>query len=149
MDRECYPYMQLKVEEYFFVSNGKRKIAKSVTFDQAADKTVNLCFGDLRPDGGIDDKADSNNGDIVKVIATVLNILRQFCMQHPDTRVYIEGSTKLRTLLYNRVLNNYYTILSREFSILCYANNYDDIRLVPFDAQHKWQYWAFLITKQS
>jgi hypothetical protein len=32
----------------------------------------NLGFGDLLPDGKIDDKVTSNNGDIIKVLSTVI-----------------------------------------------------------------------------
>jgi hypothetical protein len=33
-------------------------------------------FGDRLPDGSIDDTANSNNGDIVKVLATVIAVLK-------------------------------------------------------------------------
>ena len=149
MERESYPYTQIRSEQYFFVSEGKSRIAKSVTFDQVADKTVNLCFGDLLSDDRTDDIANSNNGDIVKVVATVLHILRQFFIQHPEMRVYIEGSTRLRMLLYNRVLKNYYNTLSKEFSITCYTNNKDDIRTLEYDPEVESQYLAFMITNKS
>lgn len=41
MDRESYPYTQLEPERFLFISEGKRRIARWVTFHQMADKTVN------------------------------------------------------------------------------------------------------------
>jgi len=35
-------------------------------------------FGDLQPDGSIDDKANSNNGDMIKVLATMVQVLGDF-----------------------------------------------------------------------
>lgn len=103
MNQKPYVYKHLHSKQYFFVSEGKERIAKMVAFEPLSDDTVNLCFGDLLPDGSIDDAAISNNGDIVKVLATVIDILRLFCSQHPDIQIYIEGSTELRTMLYERI----------------------------------------------
>jgi hypothetical protein len=39
-----------------------------------------LSFGDLLPDGSIDDMADSNNGDILRVLSTVVQIIKDFIL---------------------------------------------------------------------
>ena len=149
MNRKPYPFKQLEVNQFFFISEGRKRIAKGINFMQIADNVVNLCFGDLSPDGSVDDTVNSNNGDIVKIMSTVLDVLRQFCLQHPDMQVYIEGSTALRTMLYTRILKNYYTTLSREFSIMCIIKDDDSFELVSYDPLFDLQYWAFLIKRKS
>jgi hypothetical protein len=79
---------------------------------------VNIGFGDLMPDGSIDDKANSNNGDIVKVLATIVEILKHFTIQHPQAVIYFRGNTVERTKLYTRVLKTYYSVFSKEFKMI-------------------------------
>jgi hypothetical protein len=84
-------------------------------------------FGDLLPDGTVDDKANSNNGDIAKVMVTVIEILKHFTSQHPSMEIYFEGSTAERTKLYGRILKAYYPIFrlyhKKNFLNLLYAHN--------------------------
>jgi len=58
---------------------------------------MNLGIGDLLPNGSFDDKANSNNGDILKVLATVVYILKHYTSQNPEIMVFFTGSTKERT----------------------------------------------------
>lgn len=77
MSQISYPYYRLQSWRYVFVSDGKKKIQKIVDFVPLRQgNIINLGFGDLSPDGSIDDKANSNNGDIIKVLATVIDILK-------------------------------------------------------------------------
>ncbi len=73
----------------------------------------NLAFGDLLPDASIDVNAVSNNGDIVKVLATVVDILKNFTSLDPGVSIYFLGSTSERTKLYARILRTYYLIFSK------------------------------------
>jgi hypothetical protein len=58
-----YPYKRLKPKRYLFVSDGKKRIAKVVDFvPLGIGNILNMGFGDLLPDGSLDDKANSNNG---------------------------------------------------------------------------------------
>lgn len=74
-------------------------------------------FGDLLPDGSINDKANSNNGDILKVMATVVDILKHFTARYPGKVIYFVGSTDERTRLYGRILRTYYYSFSQEFAL--------------------------------
>ena len=67
MTQTAYPYRKIRSKRYHFISVGKKRIEKAVEFIAIGGNIFNLAFGDLLPDGSIDDKAVSNNGDIVKV----------------------------------------------------------------------------------
>jgi hypothetical protein len=76
MSRTPYAYYKENGSRYKFISSGKRAIEKVVEFTPTTLKNVyNLGFGDLLPNGEMDDTANSNNGDIIKIFATVVNIL--------------------------------------------------------------------------
>ncbi len=86
MMQVSYPYKRLQSWRYGFVSDGKRKIQKIVDFIPI-DKgnIVSLGFEDLLTDGSIDDKANSNNGDILRVLVTVVDILKDFTSSYPNS----------------------------------------------------------------
>src|ERR1700748_1610973 len=96
-----YPYEQIHSTRYVFTSDGVRKIRKVVGFTPLGiGNIINMGFGDQLPDGTIDDQADSNNGDITKVLATVIDIIKHFTTRHPKAVIYFRGSTPDRTKLY-------------------------------------------------
>ena len=101
------------------------------------------------PDDSIDDKANSNNGDLVKVLATVIEILRHFTMQYPDAEIYFEGSTEDRTALYARILKNYYSIYSKEFAIAGVIDAENTINIIPYEPSSERKFLAFLIKRIS
>lgn len=76
---------------------------------------------DVLTDGSIDDKANSNNGDIVKVLGTIVQIMIDYTGKFPDIEIFFEiffaGSTPERTRLYFRIVRTYYTLFSKEFTI--------------------------------
>lgn len=107
---------------YIFESIGRNgSIFKVVIFSKIEENIYNLGFGDYDPlnndidtdiDTDIDDKIVSDNGDMVKVIATVVGIALKFLSENPMTYLYIKGSTPLRTQLYNRTINrNFYDFI--------------------------------------
>lgn len=104
-------------------------------------------FGDLLPDGSVDDKANSNNGDLVKVLATVIEILKDFTSQNPGVEIYFEGSTKERTKLYDRILKTYYPIFIKDFEIACVLVVHGEFQIVPYDRSINNTYIAFIIKR--
>jgi len=71
MINNAYPFEQTKFSSYRFVSVGRKQILKEVAFAHTGQKNVvNMGFGDVMPDGTIDDMANSNNGDITKYART-------------------------------------------------------------------------------
>ena len=84
MNREPYLYNKEFSTRYRFFSTGKKPVEKIVEFTPLAIENIyNLGFGDLLPDGSIDDKANSNNGDIIKVLSTVIYIIKDFTEENP------------------------------------------------------------------
>jgi hypothetical protein len=57
----------------------------------------NLVYGDLNPEGSIDDMAISNNGDIIKFFLTIIDIVQFYTRQFPIHKIHFSGSTKQRT----------------------------------------------------
>lgn len=150
MSQISYPYYRLQSWRYVFVSDGKKKIQKIVDFVPLRQgNIINLGFGDLSPDGSIDDKANSNNGDIIKVLATVIDILKDFTSFHPNAQVFFAGSTDERTRLYNRILKLYYLDFSKEFIIVGATIINGRIHYSPYDPNFHKDYSAFIIKRIS
>ena len=63
----------------------------------------NLALGDVRPDGTLDVFSKSNNGDMEKILATVIQTLMVFLAYHSEANVFFAGSTPTRTRLYQIV----------------------------------------------
>ncbi len=60
-----------------FTSIGKREIVKVVVFQKTKEKGVyNLAMGDLIANETFSDTEISNNGDVRKVLTTVVNIVQ-------------------------------------------------------------------------
>ncbi len=92
--------------EFQFVSVGpKGTIIKVVRFGKVRDKLYNLAFGDLVSDD-FDDEIISDNGDMRKIISTLVNIVHSFAQSNPTTRIAIVPVDNKRRLLYNRIFNN-------------------------------------------
>jgi len=109
----------------------------------------NLAFGDLLPDGTIDDTSNSNNGDIVKVLATVISILKDFTAKNPKAYVFFTGSTGERVQLYRRILKSYYSMFSKDFKIMAYIRSDDTYTQVEFDPEIKAEYEGFIVKKNN
>lgn len=108
---------------------------------------VNLGFGDVLPDGSIDDQANSNNGDIVRVLATVVDILRHFTTKFPKAEIYFRGSTGERTRLYSRIIRTYYSQFNTEFAIAGVLRVEGQNHIYPYDPNSGVDYYAFLIKR--
>lgn len=146
MQKPSYPYRQLKPTRYFFISTGLQDIEKVVDFMPSPFIGVlNLAFGDLSEDGTISDAVQSNNGDILKVMSTVVNIVKHFTACYPHYRISFMGSTSERTLLYARILKMYYQEFSKDFIIKGVTKETEEE--VDFDCENPYLYERFIIQK--
>lgn len=102
----------------------------------------NLGFGDLNELGDLSDEAVTNNGDMSKVLATVVSTLFVFFTVYPAATVYFRGSTGLRTQLYQRIIQSNLTDFESFLLILGIKNGAEQL----FDKQT--QYDSFLIRKR-
>ena len=111
-------------QTYTFTSIGENGvIQKLVRFLEIGENLFNLGFGDFDPvTEQVSDTIVSNNGDMVKVLATIVSILRVFLSENPDVSVIIDGSTPSRIRLYRIIINNYYDDFVKEFIIFGYKD---------------------------
>lgn len=109
-----------------FLSEGPRgRIVKLIEFEPMnLPGLYNLAFGDVDPDSGlVDDKRVSDNGDMEKVLATVVAAVYAFCGRYPQAWVYATGSTGARTRLYRMGINKYFDVVDADFEIMGEANS--------------------------
>jgi hypothetical protein len=87
---------------YEFLSQGPRGTIKKVVFYQEIEENIfNLAFGDWdEKKQKIDDRIRSNNSDRDKVLATVAFTVMDFIKYHPESLIFVQGSTPARTRLY-------------------------------------------------
>jgi hypothetical protein len=79
-----------------FISSGKHgQIRKRILFQPTDIQGVyNLAFGDLSPDGEIDDQTISNNGDRDKILATIVRSVDLYTGRYPRRWVYYPRSSR-------------------------------------------------------
>lgn len=143
-----YLFDRTRASEYSFTSIGRRTITKNVVFTHTGVRNIfNMGFGDVLLDGSINDKANSNNGDIVKVLATIVHIMIDFTSELPDMEIFFTGSTPERTRLYTRILNTYYATFSKEFIIKGLIFDKSDYIEAPFKPNSGLKYLGFIIKK--
>ncbi len=119
MNHPPYSFSRSRATRYTFTSIGQSKIEKVVDFTPTGVRNIfNIGFGDLLEDNTVDDKANSNNGDIIKVLSTVIQIINDFTSgRFSGAEVFFAGSTIERTRLYARILKTYYASFSKQFNI--------------------------------
>jgi len=146
-----YPKYQYRSESsmtyYEFISEGpKGLIKKIVEFTETGTENVyNLGFADY------DDKTKttsdvsvSNNGDSLKVLATIASTVYAFTQKYPKAWILATGSTSVRTRLYRMGITNNLAEIS------------DDFKVFGLNANGEWEqfivgedYEAFLLTKKE
>ena len=150
MNKTPYLYNREVSTRYRFLSTGRRPVEKIVQFTPLDLKNIyNLGFGDLLADGEIDDKANSNNGDIIKVLSTVINIIKDFTEENPESKIAFRGSTKERTALYQRILKTYLDTFRKEFLITALEGPANSPRETAFDPGYKEPYLAFFVKRKT
>lgn len=131
---------------YEFVSEGaKGKIPKMVEYTETAKRGVyNLAFGDYdKTTNSINDLSVTNNGDSLKVLATVASTVYAFFDKHPNAYIVATGSTNVRTRLYRMGITNNLAEIKEDFVVygLTEKGTWEEF-VVGED------YEAFLITKK-
>lgn len=142
---------QYKAEEHFeffeFYSEGPKGIIKKVVeYQKTSDENVyNLAFGDYDDEAkSINDLTVTNNGDSLKVLATVASTVYAFTEKHPNAWIIATGSTSVRTRLYRMGITNNLDEISEDFIIFGYTK---DEQWVEFEIGE--DYEAFLVTKKE
>lgn len=106
----------------------------------------NVGFGDIMEDGTVNDLAYSGNHDIVKVMATVISVMKDFLKENPAATLAFTGSSDDRTRFYCTILKRHYELLSTEFDITALGKNSDaDYVEVEFEPDSDINYLVFFI----
>ena len=77
---------------------------------------------DILFDGTVSDLSVSNNQDMPKVLATVFTSILYFFENKPHARIFIQGSTKVRTRLYQIAIVKYLDKIEQKFRLLGFIN---------------------------
>jgi hypothetical protein len=150
MSTPPYIFKREESTRYRFFSTGRKSVEKIVLFTPLSQANIyNLGFGDLLSNGEIDDRAKSNNGDIIKVLSTVIYIIKDFTATRPVAKIAFKGSTKERTVLYQRILKTYWESFSKEFLITALEGPKNKPTETIFDPGYKGAYLAFFIKRKS
>lgn len=131
---------------YEFTSEGpKGRIRKIVEYTETATKNVyNLGFGDYDEiTNAINDISVTNNGDSLKVLATVASTVYAFLEKHPNAYILATGSTNVRTRLYRMGITNNLAQINQDFVVYGLTEKATWENFVVGE-----DYEAFLITKK-
>lgn len=131
---------------YEFVSEGpKGSVKKMVEYAETATQNVfNLGFGDYdETTKSISDLSVTNNGDSLKVLATVASTVFAFMEKHPDAYILATGSTLVRTRLYRMGITNNLAEIAEDFVVYGFTDkgNWEEFEIGE-------DYDAFLIKKK-
>jgi hypothetical protein len=125
-----YPRYEYSAENelniFEFDSIGKNgKITKIVQYTEMSIKGYyNLGFGDLDIETKeINDEIATNNGDGLKVLATVVSTMYSFTGKKPDVYIYATGSSESRTRLYRMGITNNLEELKKDFYVFGLRND--------------------------
>ena len=145
-----HPKYQYRSEKrllyYEFISEGPKGLVKKIVeyTETSTENVFNLGFGDYdETTKTINDLSVTNNGDSLKVLATVASTVYAFTQKHPKAWVLATGSTAIRTRLYRMGITNNLTEIAEDFIVYGYnaEGNWEEF-VVGED------YEAFLITKK-
>ena len=121
MNRPKYLYKsEEEFKVYSFYSEGiKGLIKKMIVFSFTGESNIyNLGFGDYNSETKtIDDEVITNNGDSLKVLATVASTVYAFTEKYPDALVFATGSNNFRTRLYRMGITNNLEEIKVDFEV--------------------------------
>jgi hypothetical protein len=123
----------------------KGKIKKIIQYtEMSLEGYYNLGFGDYSEETQeIDDEVVTNNGDGLKVLATVVSTLYAFTGKYPDAKVFATGSTEARTRLYRMGISNNLEEIKQDFYVYGLKSNQTFEEFVVGE-----DYLGFLVTRK-
>lgn len=114
--------------------------------DTGTRNVYNLAFGDFNEERKeINDFSVTNNGDSLKVLATIASTVYAFTEKYPKAMIFATGSTAVRTRLYRMGITINLAEIKEDFVVfgLTIAENNWEEFVIGED------YEAFLITKKE
>src|SRR4030095_1812215 len=152
MASKGYTTTKRSTTRYEFVSIGpKGQIKKRIEFTPLRRRGYyNVAFGDVMKDGRGDDTGYSNNQDIVRIISTVTDTMKDFLRDNPRAKLVFTGSTQDRTEFYRRVLSRHYGTLSAAYKITALVDDgCGNVEEIEFDPNAENIYLAFLVKNKT
>lgn len=146
-----YPKYQYRSETsmayYEFISEGPKGLIKKIVeyTETGTENVYNLGFGDYDEKAKTtNDISVTNNGDSLKVLATVASTVYAFTQKNPKAWILATGSTNVRTRLYRMGITNNLAEICVDFKVFGLNSNGEwDEFIVGED------YEAFLLTKKE
>lgn len=135
------------MQHYEFISEGPNGLIKKVVeYTQTGKENVyNLGFGDYdEVSKSINDLSVTNNGDSLKVLATVASTVYAFTEKYPEAWIFATGSTSVRTRLYRMGITNHLAEISEDFHLYGLDDNGKWVNFVVGE-----DYEAFLLTRKK
>ena len=147
MSVPSYSFQQFEREFLFTfesVSDEKtiRKVVIYELYDPAA-LIFNVALVDIDENGEASDLAVSNNKDMEKVLSTVIQTFPVFFKKQPSAKIFLKGSSKARTRLYQIAINKYFDFFEPIYEIYGYLG--DSLEEIPEKFTQNNQYKGFLI----
>ena len=146
-----YPKYQYRSETSFsyyeFISEGPNGLIKKIVeFTETGTENVyNLGFADYdEKTKTTSDISVSNNGDSLKVLATVASTVYAFSQKNPKAWILATGSTNVRTRLYRMGITNNIAEINKDFVVFGLNKEGGWDKFVVGE-----DYEAFLLTKKE
>ena len=146
MNIPVYPVIRVpdKLTFYFLSLDpfGRNPVLKIVTYsiyDKHSVTYYNLGFGDFNPESNeVNDTAVSNNGDMRKILVTVVSTLKMFFEEKPYDSVHVVGSDQRRQAYYQKLIADYSNLIDGVYLV---KGGYSE-KIEPF---HKAKNYEFLL----
>ena len=138
MDEQGYSYSFNRVtfEYEFFSISSVKKVRKVVVFSEMEKDVYNLALLDEIEDGFLSDMSESNNDDLVTVMATVIKIVDDFLTKNPHFFVVFSGSDERRQRLYRIIITKELEKIKQKFEIFSVNKN----GIIPFQANQEYEF---------
>lgn len=144
MEEKSYIFQKRNDKRYEFYSKSQeREVKKVVVFSERGNGGVyNLALLDVLENGQYSDLSETNNNDFRMVMATVIDILKDFLNEFPDKIVTFKGSDERRQRLYRIIIARELTTINESFNVFGLINK----NIEEFEQNIKYE--LFIIKKR-
>jgi hypothetical protein len=124
MEEKPYIFQKRNDKRYEFYSRSEEKeVKKLVIFSERSNGgTYNLALLDVLGDGQYSDLSETYNNDFQTVMATVIDILKDFLNEFPDKVITFKGSDERRQRLYRIIIARELKSINEHFNIFGLIN---------------------------
>ena len=119
MDEKYYPFERIRINfryEFLSISN-KKRVKKVVLFSKIEDNVYNLALFDELANGLLSDSLETKNEDLLTVMATVIQIVKDFLDKNPTSFIIFRGNEEKRQRLYRIIISREFSKISKFFEV--------------------------------